>query len=242
MRLAILAACATNPHACVRIARQSQVGVIVGRGVWILVCAMGVAGLLVAEWRRSQGGKWLTKPVASLAFVATALASGALETIYGELILLGLLLSLLGDVLLIPEGRPRIFRAGVLAFGSGHGAFAAAFLSQPLSLPWLAVSGAALAAALFAVWRWLQPTLPADMRRSVAAYLGVIGVMSALACAVAGAGGPVTVAVGALAFTASDVAVARDRFVRHEFSNRAWGLPLYYGAQLLLALSPAALT
>jgi len=33
--------------------------------------------------------------------------------------------------------------------------------------------------------------------------------------------------------------VARDRFVRHQFSNRAWGLPLYYAAQLLLATTPA---
>jgi hypothetical protein len=47
------------------------------------------------------------------------------------------------------------------------------------------------------------------------------------------------VAVGALAFAASDVSVARDRFVRPEFVNRAWGLPLYYAAQLLLATTPA---
>jgi hypothetical protein len=64
--------------------------------------------------------------------------------------------------------------------------------------------------------------------------------MSALAVAWAGAGGPATVALGALAFTASDVSVARDRFVRAQFLNRAWGLPLYYCAQVLLALSPAA--
>lgn len=212
-----------------------------GPGPSILICAIAVAGLLAAERRNSQRGKWLTKPLASLAFVGTALASHALDTTYGELILLGLQLSLLGDILLIPEGRPRVFRAGVLAFLSGHGAFAAAFLSQPLSMAWLAVSGVLLLVALFAVWRWLQPKLPADMRVPVLAYLVVIGTMSALACAFAGAGGPVTVAVGALAFTASDVSVARDRFVRHEFLNRAWGLPLYYCAQLLLALSPAAL-
>jgi uncharacterized membrane protein YhhN len=200
-----------------------------------------VAGLLVAERRDSQRGKWLAKPVASLAFIATALASRALDTTYGELILLGLLLSLAGDLLLIPEGRPRTFRAGVLAFGSGHVAFGAAFLSQPLNTSWLAVSGVLLLAVLSAVWRWLQPTLPADMRIPVLAYLVVIGLMSALACAFTGAGGPLTVAIGALAFTASDLSVARDRFVRHEFRNRAWGLPLYYCAQLLLALSPAAL-
>jgi uncharacterized membrane protein YhhN len=67
----------------------------------------------------------------------------------------------------------------------------------------------------------------------------VIGAMATLACGVTAAGGPWQVALGALAFTASDVAVARDRFVQGEFSNRAWGLPLYYGAQLLIAVTPA---
>jgi hypothetical protein len=37
----------------------------------------------------------------------------------------------------------------------------------------------------------------------------------------------------------SNVAVTPDRFVRKDFLNRAWGLPLYYFAQLLLALSVA---
>jgi uncharacterized membrane protein YhhN len=63
--------------------------------------------------------------------------------------------------------------------------------------------------------------------------------MSTLACGVTAAGGPWAVAAGALAFTASDVSVARDRFVRPQFLNRAWGLPLYYVAQLLIARTPA---
>jgi uncharacterized membrane protein YhhN len=67
----------------------------------------------------------------------------------------------------------------------------------------------------------------------------VIGIMSALACGVTAAGGPWAVAVGALAFTASDISVARDRFVQHGFVNRVWGLPLYYVAQLLIAGTPA---
>lgn len=32
-------------------------------------------------------------------------------------------------------------------------------------------------------------------------------------------------------------ALARDRFVARDFTNRAWGLPLYYAASLLLAMS-----
>jgi len=85
----------------------------------------------------------------------------------------------------------------------------------------------------------LSPSVPPDMVVPVRTYMLVIGAMSALACGVTAAGGPWQVAVGALAFTASDVSVARDRFVRHEFANRAWGLPLYYAAQLLIASTPA---
>ena len=77
------------------------------------------------------------------------------------------------------------------------------------------------------------------MAGPVRTYMLVIGIMSALACGVTAAGGPWAVAVGALAFTASDISVARDRFVRHQFINRAWGLPLYYAAQLLLAKTSA---
>lgn len=208
----------------------------------IVICAAAVAGLLVAERRASQVGKWLTKPVASAAFMAVAVISGALESDYGRLILLGLGLCLLGDVLLIPEGRLAVFRAGVFAFLAGHLAFAAAFLTQPRSLAWLAAAAVALALALAGVWRWLSPRLPEDMRRPVQAYFLVIGVMTALACATSGAGGPPIVAAGAIAFTASDIAVARDRFVRQEFTNRAWGLPLYYFAQVLLALSPSMIS
>ena len=204
-----------------------------------LLCAAAVAGLLWAERRESRPGLWLTKPVASLAFIWAALAMGALETTYGQLVLLGLVLCLLGDLLLIPLGRPAIFKAGVFAFLAGHLAYSAAFLSRPLDPLGLAVAAALLAGVLLGVLRWLASSLPPDMVGPVRTYMLVIGVMSALACGVSAAGGPWHVAAGALAFTASDISVARDRFVRHEFLNRAWGLPLYYAAQLLIATTPA---
>jgi uncharacterized membrane protein YhhN len=46
---------------------------------------------------------------------------------------------------------------------------------------------------------------------------------------------PWTAAAGAVLFYLSDLAVARHRFVRPAFLNRAWGLPAYYAGQLLLA-------
>jgi uncharacterized membrane protein YhhN len=208
----------------------------------ILLCALAVAGLLWAERRDSLKGVWLAKPVASAAFVWAAVDAGALASSYGRLVLLALLLCMLGDVLLIPHDRKRVFRAGILAFLAGHVVFATAFASRPLEASGLWLGGALLAAVVWIVWRWLGPSLPADLAGAVRAYLVVIAIMATLACGVTAAGGPAAVAVGALAFAASDVSVARDRFVHRAFRNRAWGLPLYYGAQLLLASTVATAT
>jgi uncharacterized membrane protein YhhN len=116
-----------------------------------------------------------------------------------------------------------------------------AFLTRPLSGTGLLLGALIIGAILLLVQRWLSGSLPTDMRIPVHAYLVVIGLMSVLAFGVTGAGGPLVVVTGALAFLLSDVSVARDRFVKHEFLNRAWGLPLYYTGQMLLAASPGML-
>lgn len=205
----------------------------------IVLCVLAVAALLVAEKRGSVVAIWLTKPVASAAFIWFALSSGAFASPYGRLVLTGLALCALGDVLLIPRGTPRVFRAGVMAFLLGHVAYGLAFLTRPLSPVGLLGGTVLLAIVVGLVLRWLSRSVPKDMIVPVRAYMLVIGAMATLACSVTAAGGPWPVAAGALAFTASDIAVARDRFVRPAFFNRAWGLPLYYAAQLLLAATPA---
>ena len=42
---------------------------------------------------------------------------------------------------------------------------------------------------------------------------------------------------GAVGFYLSDLFVARDRFLKSEFTNRLIGLPMYYCGQFLLAFS-----
>jgi hypothetical protein len=46
-----------------------------------------------------------------------------------------------------------------------------------------------------------------------------------------------TLVAGAIAFAVSDLSVARDRFITKGVVNKLWGLPLYFGAQLLIASS-----
>ena len=78
------------------------------------------------------------------------------------------------------------------------------------------------------------------MRGAVLAYVVVISSMVVLAAGATGAGATPLLLAGAVAFFVSDLAVARERFVVKTFTNRLWGLPLYYGGVLLLAASVAA--
>lgn len=190
----------------------------------------GLLRLLRVESRWAVGAK----AVASLGFVGIALARDATATRYGWLMLVGLGFGFLGDVLL--EWRSAAgFLLGLGAFFLGHLAFLAGFL---LDGPDWALAGVAFLVALLigvGVAVWLHAHLPPDLVTAVRAYVLVIAAMTAAAVGLAGSR-PLATA-GAIAFFASDVAVARDRFVRASFVNRAWGLPLYYLGQVLIAWS-----
>lgn len=70
-------------------------------------------------------------------------------------------------------------------------------------------------------------------------YVAVISVMVALAAGASWTTRDARLLVGATAFAASDLSVARERFVKPAFGNLIWGLPLYYVAQLVLAWTAA---
>lgn len=202
---------------------------------YALVTIAATAALLAAERAAWQPGVWIAKPIAAAGFVAAAWANGALETPYGAWVFGGLVLSALGDVLLIPKEEPRAFLAGLVSFLLGHVAYAIAFAVRGLDPATVAVAlVAVLAIALFAL-RWLLPHLSLRMRRPVLAYVAVISVMLVCAAGTVGHAGGAAIFVGAFAFYLSDLAVARQRFVVKSFTNKAWGLPLYFGAQLVLA-------
>ena len=201
----------------------------------VLACAVLVAACLVAERRESERGLWLAKPLASATFVWAALAWGALASPFGGWLALGLVACAVGDVLLIPRRAPGALRAGMLAFGVGHGLFTTAFLVHGVSLGAAALAAAAAPAFVLGVWRWLARHLaPAD-RVPVGLYAGVIGGMLVCAIGAAARGAPGAAAAGAVLFALSDLSVAQDRFVAPSFASTLWGLPAYYAAQLLLA-------
>ncbi len=198
-----------------------------------------LAGLLLAEQRQAQRGLWLFKPVAAAAYIWVALVHGATSGAFGIAVLVALLLSWCGDVLLIPKNRPAVFRAGIIAFLAAHIAFVAAFLVRGVNWPAFVIAALLLSVPGFAVWRWLAGQVPASLNAAVRFYIVVITVMLAAAIAThIHAPAPIIV-LGAAMFWVSDLFVARDRFVAPGFVNRLLGLPLYFAAQLLLAISVA---
>ena len=202
-----------------------------------LACAVAVGALLVCERRGFTPGVWVAKLGASTLFLAAALRWGALDSGYGQLVLAALAFCWLGDALLVPRDSARMFRAGIGSFALGHVAYAAAFLGQSTVPAALALGGVALALGAWTIHAWLRPHLPTDFVLPVTAYLGVIAARVVAAIGNAAARGEVAGAAGALMVAVSDGSVARDRFVAPGFANAAWGLPLYYAAQLLIAWS-----
>jgi len=224
---------------------------------YILAAAtIPLVGLLLMGERRDASWRGWAKAAASTGFIATAVAAGAADTAYGAWVLAALCLGWVGDLALV-SARRAWFLLGLGSFLLSHLTYIGAFATvRPNALVAILVAAALLGPAAFVV-RWLWPHLAADMRGPVVAYIAVITAMVAAAAGAVTGTGPALPAVAALttgeplpgwiwkaavmvaavAFYLSDVSVARDRFVAPGFGNRIWGLPLYYAAQLLFALS-----
>jgi uncharacterized membrane protein YhhN len=203
-----------------------------------LLTAFGCLFFLMSEYKHNQIGIWIFKTLAALGFIVAALGSGATSTPYGVTILIGLFLCLGGDVLLIPKSKT-IFLLGIGSFLLGHIAFAIAFgragfdqnSALIVTVPMLILAGFIL--------RWLWPHLDSLMQKAVPAYIAAITVMVILAVGCAVKHGAPSVAIGAIGFMFSDIAVARERFVSSNLLNKLWGTPLYFGSQIVIASTTA---
>lgn len=188
----------------------------------------GLVALLGAEYLQSQRWKWIAKPAASLGFVLLGVQ-------YAPTLLPALLLAFVGDVLLIGKDK-RMFVGGLLAFIFAHVAFAIHFALAGVSGIQAIIGLAFMYVVSRQVLRWLMPHVQPALKGPVSAYFMAISFMVAFAFGYYRAGGHWAVLLGAACFAMSDIAAARNRFVKAEFQNKAWGLPLYYGGQVLIVL------
>lgn len=199
----------------------------------VAVTTVLVVVLVLNQHRATPSTDRIVKMAASTGFIAVALSVGATTSAYGRLVLAALALSWLGDLILTFSA----FRAGLAAFLAAHLAYTAGFVTRGIEVTWLVVSGVALIAIAAWVWRWLAPHVDDARRRPVMVYVAVITSMVAAAVGTTAAVPDARIAIGAVLFYVSDLAVARNRFVAPGTVNQAMGRPMYYAGQVLLALS-----
>lgn len=209
--------------------------------VILAIAAVLLCGLLFAEKKESLKGILLTKPFLSGLFIATALIRPYAASPYFYLILTGLVLCLAGDVCLAFFFNRKVFAAGLAFFLTGHVAYILAFFMTSGVNAGTAVSLAAVAVVSTYVFIRLRPHL-GPMMGPVIAYIAVISIMVVGAASLAARQdlsfqARTLVMAGSIFFYASDLFVARHRFVKKSIFNRYAGLPMYYAAQFTLVFS-----
>lgn len=204
----------------------------------LILSVVSVSGLVLADQLQFRPGRYLCKPLAALAFVWLATALGATESDYGSWLLAGLLLCMLGDLLLMPQDE-RCFLAGLVAFLCGHLLYGVAFVQLGANPTGLAISALPCILLLVLTYRWILPNVESPMKLPVTGYMWVISGM--LLCAGLTLQHPASALIiaGAWGFALSDLAVARQQFIKASPLNGLWGTPLYFFSQMLLAASIA---
>jgi uncharacterized membrane protein YhhN len=203
------------------------------------VCA--ALAILSAPW--GLGQPWMNfvfKPLTTLLIMAYAWPRGADRPLTRRWVLLGLALSLCGDVALLwPEHG---FLPGLVSFLLAHLAYLRAFTRDGVRLaarPLPFVFYGALAALI--LWQ-LWPGVPAGLRLPVLAYVACLASMAAQAAVVGlqqrgtprQRGGAVLALGGAL-FLCSDALLAANRFAAPLPLSGLWILLSYWLAQWCIA-------
>lgn len=210
----------------------------------VVISSVLLFGLLCYEKTENSKRRLQTKTVLSLFFIIAALVQSHPIPLYYQLVLIGLIFCMVGDVFLaLPQEKMFLF--GLISFLFGHIFYIIGFfhIAQTNSLAWagyliiFVISGV--------VFLWLKPHL-GSMKLPVLIYVIVITIMLSEALAILcnsnlARPGRLMVFFGALLFYLSDLFVAKDRFFKHEFFNRLIGLPLYYTGQFLIAFSVGVL-
>lgn len=206
--------------------------------------AITVTVLVWAEFRGNRRLVYLVKPASTVLVIAVALL--ALLAPDAELpftlwVVAGLILSLGGDVALMLR-TDRAFLIGLVLFLLAHIVYAIGFTLPNGFHAQDLVSGAVLLAVAVAVYAYLRPGL-GRMQIPVIFYIAVICIMVNRAISTFYGNAFTTtqawlLTLGATLFWLSDLVLAVNRF-RHPFEANRLSLFLYYGGQLLIALSPA---
>jgi uncharacterized membrane protein YhhN len=200
--------------------------------------------LIRAEFKGAKQQFYFYKPVSTLLVILVALLSLTTPNVQPSFTLwvtVALVLSLGGDVALMFESN-RAFVIGLVFFLLAHVVYCIAFTLPNGFYPQDLITGAVLLAVAVAVYLYLRPGL-GSMQGPVLLYIVIICTMvNRATSAFFGNAFTITQAwlmtVGAILFLLSDLVLAINRF-RHPMEKHRLSLILYYGGQLLIALSPS---
>lgn len=206
--------------------------------------AVTVSLLVRAQFRGARQQVYLFKPLSTLLVIVVGLLSfttPGVQPFFSAGITLGLILSMGGDVALMFK-TGRAFLVGLILFLLAHIAYAITFTVPNGFHPQDLVTAAILLAIAVPVYLFLRPGL-GKMKIPVIFYILVICFMVNRAVSTFfGDAFTITQAwlmtLGAVLFWLSDLLLAVNRF-RLPFKAEPLGLFLYYGGQLLIALSPS---
>jgi len=184
--------------------------------------------------------KWLLtyifKPLTMLIVIGLVLVKTDLEVSYNQWILVGLVLSLIGDIFLML--RPQKFIAGLVSFLMAHLCYVYAFFqsTQGNDIHWLASLLLPFGLIYLAIlWKHLG-----KYRAPVLAYFIAIGSMLFFASAMFIVEMSLMskyAFIGAILFAISDGVLAWRKFVKSMKYGQFYVMSTYFSAQTLLALS-----
>ena len=203
----------------------------------MIAAAVAAIGAALGLW--PQGILFVAKPAATLLIIGWAWTRGHDEPRLRRLVLLGLVLSLAGDVALLwpKEG----FLPGLIAFLLAHLAYIAAFcLPERFAAKRTPFVAYALVAGIILALLW--PGVPGGLRLPVVAYVLCLASMAAQAAVVwrtaqgtSDEGRWRLAAIGGALFVLSDALLATNKFAAPLPLAPLWILATYWSAQWCIA-------
>lgn len=199
----------------------------------IVFCALSH---LLFEFFNLTRATYVTKPLTMLLIMAYAWwGLGPWSDRYQLLLCIGLVFSLVGDVLLmLPKQQ---FLGGLASFLVAHIFYCCAFFIGDYSIEWLPIAAVVVASTAFfqliriGVGNMLVPVL---------FYIGAIGTMVVLATSRSGLPHARYAAAGAVLFAISDSLLAFRKFRKPFPHAQVAVMATYFAAQVLIALSIAS--
>lgn len=209
-----------------------------------IVLAAAIAATLTGAlhiYTDYKGPRWATyifKPATMLIIIGLLITQRDTASSYSNLILIGLLFSLLGDIFLMLPSKPLL--PGLGSFLLAHFFYVGAFHTQ-VDIEWnraSIISLVAIAAWCGIIWRVMHAHLGKLYIPGGIYYISISTmVFLSLQHWFSGVAGSEYLVIGALLFYASDTALAFNRIRAPYRSAQLLILSTYYPAQFLIALS-----